>query len=130
MAKKMFKTPSRTVTDPGANGPIAKTVERILSGDVVPGAQRRPLPPGDYTGVPTLTEAMTQSRRAKEAFERLPSGIRDQFANDPLKLNDFMLSSDPADLERSYQLGLRVRPKPTPAPAPAPAPVEGGGSTE
>lgn len=59
--------------------------------------------------------------RVNEYFKRLPSGIRDQFQNQPGRMIDFM--SDPKNHKACQDLGLfpKDEPKETP-PAPPPAP--------
>lgn len=112
--------PSKTVTDATHPGKIADSVTRMIRGEQITGTGRAPLPPGDYSAIPTLAESMTISRRATESFQALPSDIRDRFSNDPNGLNNFLLSEAKHDIEESYVLGLRKRPVPTPAKTPNP----------
>jgi len=63
-------------------------------------------------------QIVTQSR---EAFESLPSAIRERFANDPAKLLGFL--SDESNREEAIKLGLVNKPLPDPAPSAESAPA-------
>lgn len=69
--------------------------------------------PGQYgiaTGV-ELYDAQLLVAEAKTMFEELPSEIRNEFQNDPVKLLDFV--NDEKNLEAMYEMGLAERPTPT-----------------
>lgn len=72
-------------------------------------------------------QAATVVAQAQQTFDSLPAELRKRFENDPAVFVDFM--SDDANLEESYELGVRKRPQeavepPNPAPGPAdPAPA-------
>lgn len=61
-------------------------------------------------------QMMDQLVEAQEAFDGLPSSVRDRFANDPGRLLDFL--RDESNRDEAVKLGLvRVRdPEPQPAP--------------
>jgi len=61
-------------------------------------------------------QIVTQSR---EAFESLPSALRERFGNDPAKLLGFL--SDESNLDEAIKLGLVNKPLPDPAVAAEPA---------
>lgn len=71
----------------------------------------------DVTGVDFQT-CMDQTMRAQEAFDALPSSIRDRFQNNPVAFLDFV--HDPGNADEMVRLGLR-EPVPTAAPASATA---------
>lgn len=85
---------------------------------------------GDFDTVEDYQSAMNRVLDAQSHFAGLPSNIRDRMSNDPANLMRFM--ADEANLEESYNLGLRERPDPRiedepPAPIPDdPTPVAGG----
>jgi len=60
-------------------------------------------------------EALDMQIRISEKFSELPSDIRRKFENSPYKYLSFL--ENPANMEESYNLGLRVRPMPTPQPS-------------
>lgn len=105
-------SPSRTVSEPGARTPMDVLVRRMMRGELVPGTNRAPLPPGDYTGVPNLMESMNLVRRAQDQFNALPAGIRKEFDNDPVKFHDFLMSKEPKDREKAVEMGFRKAPEP------------------
>lgn len=76
-----------------------------------------------FTG--DFQQMMDQLVEAQNAFDELPSNIRDRFANDPGRLLDFL--RDDANRDEAVKLGLiRVRdPEPQAAPTEA-AVVESG----
>lgn len=72
--------------------------------------------------VTDFQECMDTIIRAQEAFEELPSGVRDRFANDPVKFLDFVhTEGNEAEL---VKLGLtNPSPKPFPKAEPPDAPA-------
>lgn len=91
--------------------------------------------PGDFDAVHDFHSAMNEIRRAEEAFMELPGDVRAEFGNDPGRFLAFV--HDPANVERSRELGIR-NPKPAePAPpepllvrlAPENPPISGSGGT-
>lgn len=61
----------------------------------------------DVTGCDFQT-CMDQVVRAQEAFDALPSKLRDRFANDPQRFLDFV--HDPSNAQEMITLGLRNPP--------------------
>lgn len=72
----------------------------------------------DFTQYPDLQESMNYIRDAEMAFLSLPSAVRREFDNDPVKFVQF--AAEPKNGERLVELGL-AEPKPV---APAPMKVE------
>ena len=75
---------------------------------------------GDATGV-DFQDAMNLVIAAESSFMALPAAIRKRFGNDPASFLEF--TSDEANLDEMYNLGLAERP-----PAVDEAPPEGGGT--
>ena len=74
---------------------------------------------GDYTDVPTLLEAHAVVSRSQDDFAALPSAVRERFANDPIRLMEFV--SDKRNREEAVKLGLIVeKPKDDGVAAPPP----------
>lgn len=65
---------------------------------------------GDVSGLKSFHDAYEVVQQAYDTFDTLPSQIRKKFDNDPLSIIDFL--DNPANLEESYDLGLRDRPQP------------------
>lgn len=59
---------------------------------------------GDFTNVPTYTQALEAIIDAENAFMDLPSHVRRYFENDPAKFIDF--ASDESNREELIRLGL------------------------
>lgn len=59
---------------------------------------------GDFTNTVTFHDAMNQMSAAREAFWQLPAKLRDRFANDPLRMLDFL--EDPENRAEAVKLGL------------------------
>jgi len=69
----------------------------------------------DLTNLPSLEEAHAVVNAAKEAFEAIPSSIRQRFGHDPQQFIQFL--ADPSNNEEAIKLGLKVKkelPKPDP----------------
>lgn len=64
-------------------------------------------------------QAMQIVTQSREAFESLPSAVRERFANDPARLLGFL--SDDSNLEEAIKLGLVNKPLPAPEPGAEPA---------
>lgn len=59
----------------------------------------------DYSLMPdSLQEAMTQMAELQDAFERVPSKIREEFGNDPVKMLKFL--NNPENRGRAEAMGL------------------------
>lgn len=74
---------------------------------------------GDFSDVPDFRSALDRTREAQERFNELPAKIRERFANDPVRLWEFV--SDYDNAEEAVTLGLLHKTAIEP-PAPAPAP--------
>lgn len=77
-------------------------------------------------------EAIHEVQRAQEAFQALPSAIRNRFHGNPAEFLAFV--QDPANADELIELGIRQRPpRPTPPTGadqvPGPAPAPGGSET-
>ena len=59
---------------------------------------------GDFSNVPDYLHAQTIIARTREAFEALPSKIRDRFDNDPAQMLEFL--QDESNREEAMKLGL------------------------
>lgn len=80
---------------------------------------------GRYEDLPDevdFQESLNLVKSAQEAFDSLPSKLRNRFANDPAQFLAFC--SDPANLEEMGELGL-LKPKPPAAAPPASGPEAG-----
>ena len=66
-----------------------------------------------------LQGAITRAQQAEEAFMDLPSSIRREFDNSPIRMYEFL--QDPANIERAQELGL-LPSEPSEAPAAPPEP--------
>lgn len=83
-----------------------------------------------YADIPSnwdLRHALDITNRSKVSFEALPSDTRKLFDNDYVKLYEFL--NNPANLARSYELGLRVKPDAPVVPMPSPVPPVKDGAT-
>lgn len=67
---------------------------------------------GDFSNVPSFTEALNLLNDARESFMDLSAVQRAHFDNDPAKFLDFC--SNPANADKLVELGFMVRPAPTP----------------
>lgn len=91
----------------------------------------------DFSNLPDLQEAMNTVIEAETAFAGLPSKVRREFDNDPVKLLNFL--QDPGNRDRAIEIGLIDPPQefagaggaqpPAEAPsgAEAPSPAANGG---
>lgn len=82
---------------------------------------------GDFSNVTDFHSALLAIQDADEAFDRLPAGVRERFANNPGELLSFV--SDDENLEEAYEIGLLERPPQAfvpAAPAASAAPPETG----
>lgn len=106
-------------------------IDRILKKYSQTGFLVDPLAPrrdplfGDFSESMSFMEAQTRIARVREAFDSLPSQIRDRFANDPYRL--LAWCEDPDNAEEAVKLGLlpeSALPKADPASADSVKPVE------
>ena len=63
---------------------------------------------GDFSNVPDYLHAQTIIARTREAFEALPSKIRDRFDNDPAQMLEFL--QDESNREEAVKLGFIDKP--------------------
>lgn len=63
---------------------------------------------GDFSDLLSYEESLAVVSKAEEQFSMLSAKVRRRFDNDPSKFLDFV--DDAANLEESYELGIRVRP--------------------
>jgi len=101
---------------------INSIVAKIQKGNFLPIKMGTPQF-GDFSQVGSYHEALIKLREANDAFESMPSAIRDRFENDPEKLITFL--SDVKNTDEAVALGLVVRKvvdKPAEKPAVPPVP--------
>lgn len=87
-----------------------------------------PRPPtyGDFSNVDDYMQAKNSIIQADQAFEALPSWVRERFQNSPHQLIRFL--DDPRNLDEARKLGLvnpaapEATPEPTPDATPDPTP--------
>ena len=92
---------------------------------VDPLAPRRDFLFGDFSESVSFMDAQNRIARVREAFDSLPSQIRDRFANDPYRLLSWLEDSN--NTEEAVKLGLLPEsslPKPDPVPADPVKPVD------
>lgn len=80
-------TPSRTKQEFKAECDINRIVERAKRGLAPAFNPRKPFY-GDFSNVPTLTEAFARIEEAQEAFMTLPAQLRRELGNDPRNISD------------------------------------------
>lgn len=71
---------------------------------VSPLEPRRPAKWGDFSSVADYQSAMNRLAGVQEAFEALPSRVRERFRNDPMQMLAFL--EDPANKDEAVKLGL------------------------
>lgn len=100
---------SRTVQSAREDADINVIVRRMTRTGMVPTSARVPTA-GDFSEqVVDYHTAMNMLRTAQNEFMKMPARIRSRFSNDPQNFMDFM--HDPANMQESYNLGLRVKPQ-------------------
>lgn len=72
---------------------------------------------GDVSGISDFKSAQDKVLQAQEEFLKLPAALREEFANDPGNLIEFL--RDPKNKDRAIELGLVEAPK-------IPVPVDSG----
>ena len=122
-----FLAPSRTQQYFKTDSDIDRILKKYSqTGFLVdPLAPRRDPLFGDFSESMSFMEAQTRIARVREAFDSLPSQIRDRFANDPYRL--LAWCEDPDNAEEAVKLGLlpeSALPKADPASADSVKPVE------
>lgn len=85
----------------------------FLTDPLKPGTARPQF--GDFSTAADFMEAQNIIVRARENFEALPSQVRDEFGNDPVRMLAFL--ENESNYERAVELGL-VEKRPDPPPAP------------
>jgi phage internal scaffolding protein len=68
----------------------------------------------DLTNVPDLSTALQTVTQAQQAFDQLPSNIRERMGNSPEFMMEYLLN--PANKQEAISLGLVNAPEPTPEP--------------
>ncbi len=113
--------PGRTrqsfAADADMNNIYSKYQRNGILGD--PSAPVRKMFFGDFTDV-DFNASANKLASVKQAFDALPSNVRDRFDNDPAQLLDFIV--DPANKDEAVELGLLELPAPEPVPDPVPDP--------
>lgn len=98
---------SRTKQSDAKDADINTIIKKALRNGRLPDASNA----GMYVDLSTgqdFMESMQIVKHAQEQFQALPSNVRHEFQNDPAKFLDF--ANNPENLERMYDLGLKVRP--------------------
>lgn len=111
-----FTEPTMTKQAPANEVDINQIMDRYLRTGVLP--DPRPAHYGDATAIPSYEEAMNIVNQGREAFEALPSKIRERFGNDPGKFLDFV--NDESNYDEAVQLGLVAPKEASEATKPAP----------
>lgn len=63
---------------------------------------------GDFSDIGDYQNCLDTVIKAQDAFMKLPSSLRKEFANDPAQLVEFV--SNPANKEKAIELGLIEKP--------------------
>jgi len=117
---------SRTRQSDKEDADINVIVGRFLRTGVVPTGVRTPQS-GDFTNVMDFKSAMNGIAVATEAFEALPSSVREKFRNDPSLFFDFCTERDDKGVLRNLQEMRRLKlavPEAAPPVVPPPAEVK------
>lgn len=112
-----FDQPSLTKQEFAAENDINYIVERARVTGELPQKRTEPVY-GDFTSVPEYQEALNIVNEAENAFQSLPSIIRERFQNNPAMMLDFM--ADPKNRPEAVALGLIGGDTPKPAPTAEP----------
>lgn len=83
---------------------INAIMSRYRNNAIIPETRSEPGHYGDFSNVAGYDQAMEQTNIANQAFSELTSDVREQFANDPANLLEFM--SDPRNEEKARALGI------------------------
>ncbi len=86
----------------------------------MPPDQVRPPTYGDFSNVGDYMQAQNAIIEADQAFEALPSWVRERFQNSPHELLEFL--ADPNNQDEAVELGLSEAPDSAPEPTPEPNP--------
>ncbi len=100
----IFNEPSLTQQNFAAESDINNILSNWEKNGVV--SHLNPLPPqyGDLIDVEDYHSSMNRIVAAREAFDALPSVVRDRFANDPANFLSFV--QDPSNVDEMVKLGL------------------------
>lgn len=101
-------TRSRTKSEFKNEVNINTIVRRAQVSGVMPSGNRQPLY-GDFSNSEDYTQAQIRIAQANEEFLRLPSDIREKFANNVSNLLEFI--QDPENHEQAVELGLIPAPE-------------------
>lgn len=96
-------TPSQTKSEFKDECDINNVVKRALRTGMLPTVDREALY-ADFTEINDYATASIKIAEATQAFEQLPSDIKEQFGNDVSQLLNFV--DDPANEEEAIKLGL------------------------
>lgn len=108
--------PTVTVQSFAQDADINTLMKRFgVTDGAIPPAVPDPRYYGDFSDVPDFRAALDATREAQQRFNLLPAEIRNRFAEDPVRLWEFV--NDPANTEESVKLGLLKRPEPPAIPA-------------
>ena len=105
-----FMKPSRTKQSEKPKCDVNTIMRKAADGQLVDHVRSNGGIYGDFTDFPDFHMAKNIVAAGAEAFERLPSKIRERFANDPGAFIQFM--QDPSNEPEMRRLGLlKTRPK-------------------
>lgn len=117
--------PSRAVQDHKDECDINTIVRRFGLTGQLPTGVRAPAY-GDFTSVDSYHSAVTAIASAREAFDAMPSGLRDRFHNDPMEFVEYCLKDENRPELEKYGL---VFSKISDLASSSPAPVVSGASS-
>lgn len=104
------KEPSKTRQEFKDSSDVNRIMSKYHMTGVLPVMAKEPLF-GDFTNPLDYKDSLNLIRRADEQFQSMPSNLRKEFDNSPEKFLAFMESEEESDIEKSYELGLRLRPE-------------------
>lgn len=93
----------------------------VTDGSILPAFNATIMDPkyfGDFSDAVDFRTAWDNVRNAEQRFITLPASLRERFANDPVKLWDFV--NDPKNTDEAVKLGLLTRAPAPEAPPPTP----------
>jgi len=96
--------PSRTQQQFKEMSDINRIMKKYHKGEMVNYLNRNPGKYGDFSSMPSYSDALQTVMDAQDSFMTLPSLVRKRFDNDPAKVIQFV--SDKKNYEEAVNLGL------------------------
>ncbi|UPW41753.1 internal scaffolding protein [Peromfec virus RodF7_16] len=107
-----FTDESLTVQSEKDSCDVNKIMRNYRYTGVLPESREASATYADVSAMPTTYDGMLEAiQQAEDSFMEIPAVTRRYFDNNPGKYLAFMESTDQNDIEKSYELGLRIRPK-------------------